>query len=297
MKKYPIFFLLAIIILIVSVITPNAVYASLPKVKYIKAVKTNAIKTVSVLGKIKSNKENTQTANCVYFVDSVLINTGDYVKKGERILKIDLEKTNLIYAKNNARYSGELYVTSDFEGTVSSVFIADNSIINENATIFNVIDTDDLCASLMLNEDVFSKIKIGQNAKISGSAFKKEFDAKIISIGAVANQVSASPVFVEAIAKIHNPDKSLKHGFNIKAKITTKKLKDVIIIPSHCILQEETLEFVYKLEENKAKKVYVKTSSITAKGTTIKSGITSGDLIITNPDAIEKDETLVSLEE
>ncbi|MBQ5590684.1 MAG: hypothetical protein IIU65_03290, partial [Clostridia bacterium] len=55
MKKYPIFFLLAIIILIVSVITPNAVYASLPKVKYIKAVKnpyaisSNAI--VTALGK------------------------------------------------------------------------------------------------------------------------------------------------------------------------------------------------------------------------------------------------------
>ena len=79
--------------------------------------------------------------------------------------------------------------------------------------------------------------------------------------------------------------------------ITTEKLKNVIIIPSSCISQDDSGEFVYKLIYNKAEKVYIKTKDITSKGTVITSGISDGDYIISNVEDIESDGSYVRKEE
>ena len=85
MKKYPIFFFLSLIMLVVSIYTPEAMYASLPQVNYIKVKKQNANKTITVTGKIESKEENIQTADCVYFISDVLVSSGEKVEKGDNM--------------------------------------------------------------------------------------------------------------------------------------------------------------------------------------------------------------------
>ncbi len=293
MKKYPIFFFLAVIILIASVYTPEAMYASLPKVEYIKAEKQNTKKTITVSGKIAAKEEALQTADCIYVVSDVLVTTGDEVKKGDKILKIDTEQTELIYSENGETYSGTKYITSQYDGVVNNIFIADGCVTTENAQLVSFIDTDNLQATLLIGEDVFSKVKVGQSLTITGSAFEKSYKGSITNIGAVATQNTSSAAYVTATASIEEPDTALKSGFNIKAKIVTETLKDVLIIPSNCVSQDDNGEFVYRLNGNKSEKVYIKTDEITSKGTIITSGINEGDYIITNPDSVAKDDEYV----
>lgn len=293
MKKYPIFFFLAVIILIASVYTPEAMYASLPKVEYIKAEKQNTKKTITVSGKIEAKEEALQTADCIYVVSDVLVTTGDEVKKGDKILKIDTEQTELIYSENGETYSGTKYITSQYDGVVNNIFIADGCVTTENAQLVSFIDTDNLQATLLIGEDVFSKVKVGQSLTITGSAFEKSYKGSITNIGAVATQNTSSTAYVTATASIEEPDTALKSGFNIKAKIVTETLKDVLIIPSNCVSQDDNGEFVYRLNGNKSEKVYIKTDEITSKGTIITSGINEGDYIITNPDSVAKDDEYV----
>lgn len=293
MKKYPIFFFLAVIILIASVYTPEAMYASLPKVEYIKAEKQNTKKTITVSGKIEAKEEALQTADCIYVVSDVLVTTGDEVKKGDKILKIDTEQTELIYSENGETYSGTKYITSQYDGVVNNIFIADGCVTTENAQLVSFIDTDNLQATLLIGEDVFSKVKVGQSLTITGSAFEKSYKGSITNIGAVATQNTSSAAYVTATASIEEPDTALKSGFNIKAKIVTETLKDVLIIPSNCVSQDDNGEFVYRLNGNKSEKVYIKTDEITSKGTIITSGINEGDYIITNPDSVAKDDEYV----
>lgn len=297
MKKYPFFFFAAMIILIASICTPEVMYASLPKVEYIKAEKQSTEKTVTVSGKIKSEQENTQTADCAYIVSEVLVNAGDNIEKGDRILKVDTENTEKIYLQNGATYNGGLYITSDYSGTVNTVYVAKGATTTENTQLISIIDTDNLCAVLMIGEDVFSQIKIGQTLTITGSAFEGSYDGKITQIGAVATQSATSAVYVEAITEIESPDSKLKPGFNIKARIVINTKENALIIPSNCVSQDDNGEFVYKLNSNKVEKVYIKTGDITSKGTEIKSGIKDGEYIIANPESIEKDNSYVSFEE
>ena len=271
MKKYPIFFFLALIILITCVYTPEAMYASLPQVEYIKLSRKNTQKTVTVTGKIESKEEKVQTADCVYVISKVLVSSGDKINKGDRILEVDTEK----------------YISSQFSGTVNNIFVDEDCVTTENAQLISVINTDSLCASLLIGEDVFSKVAVGQSLSITGSAFEKSYEGTITSIGAVATQSTSSAAYISATADIKNPDSDLKPGFNIKAKIITEKIDKALISPSGCILQDDNGEFVYRLIGNKAEKTYIKTGDITKDGTIILSGINEGEIIAANPENIE----------
>lgn len=141
-------------------------------------------------------------------------------------------------------------------------------------------------ANLFIGEDVFSKIKKGQNLTISGSAFEKTYKGKITSIGEVANGED-SIAYVQATAKISNPKRQLKSGFNIKANVITKKIKNKIIIPSNSILQDKKGEYIYKINKAKAEKVYIKTGEITDKGTVIKTNLKENDYIVLNPEKLK----------
>lgn len=146
-------------------------------------------------------------------------------------------------------------------------------------------DTDgSLYAGLYIGEDIFPKIKCGQKIEISGSAFgEKEYKGEVEEIGEVFDNNSAVTC-VLGKAKILNKDDKLKVGFNIKARVTVKNIKNAVILPSDCIVQDDKGEFVYKVIGNTVEKKYIKTGEITADGTIIKSGIKENEYIVTNPE-------------
>ncbi len=290
MRKKPIFFLISVIILSISLYTPEAIYASLPKVNYIKAESKSAEKNVSVVGKIISKKEENQTADYPYVIKDVLVNVGDTVKKGDKILTIDYQKTKILFAQKELNYTGGEDVIADFSGTINGLFVQPGAVTAENSQLMTIIDTSSLCASLNISEDIFPLIKKGQKVTISGSALgKKTYDGKIVKIGAIATQNSAFGTYVTAIAKINNPDSNLKVGFNIKAKIRVKKINKALILPSNCISQDDGGEFVYKLVNATAKKHYIKTDEITTKGTVVTDGVKIGEYIVSNPTGFNKE--------
>lgn len=298
MKKSPFFFFVALVILITAVCTPEVMYASLPKVDYIKITKTDIEKTVSVSGKIASNKENIQTADGIYIISEVLVHVGDYVRKNDKIIKINTEKTEMLYKAKGISYTGSDYITSDFEGTVSNIFAQEEMTTAENIQLISIIDNNDLCAKLYISEDVFSQIKKGQKCNISGSAFgDKTYSAKITNIGEVATQNNGLETAVLATAEFENKDELLKSGFNIKAKITTDTFKNKIIIPSGCVSQDDNGEYVFKLNQNKVNKTYIKIGDITSKGTIVLKGLDENDYIVSNPQSVEKDNSYVSVKE
>ena len=281
MKKHPFFFVFALIILIFAILTPNIMYNNLPKVNYIKANKQTAVKTVTVNGKINAENEYNQFAQSPIYIDKILVSEGEKVTEGDKLFKITSQ-------------TGE-YITSKFDGTINKILVKAESFYEQNTPLINIIDTSNLFASLLIGENVFQKIKIGQSLNLTGNAFSKDYKATITKISASATDNNSIGTFIEAKAKIENPDEKLKPGFNIKAKIITKTLKDVIILPSNVISQDNKGEFVYKLNQNKAKKVYIKTDDITHKGTIIKSGIKQDEYIISNPQDIQKDNSYISL--
>lgn len=286
MKKYPFCFLAAAVFLSISVCTPQVMYASLPKVTYIKAEQKSTEKTVNVNGKIMSDNIAVQTADTKFVVGEVLVNIGDTIKQGERILKIDTEQTQLL-CLNEGGYSGETYITAVQSGSVESIFVSKGMTVAENNQLISLIDINSLCAQLSVSEDIISEIKVGQKLTVSGNAFKnKTYDGEIKSIAAVATNDNGSVSVVNVTAKINNPDEKLKPGYSCKAKIVTKKIKNALIIPSQCVAQDDNGEYVYKLNGSKSQKIYVKTGEITKEGTIIKEGIKKDEYIISNPQAV-----------
>lgn len=298
MKKKPMFFLLAAVILIVSIYTPDAVYASLPKVDYVKAEVKSTQKSVTVSGKITSEKTKIQTADCPYVIKEVLVNVGDTVKKGDKIITIDYQKTKILFAQRELNYTGGETVEADFSGTINSLFVQPGAVTSENSQLLTIIDTSSLCATLNISEDVYPLIKKGQQVIISGNALgNKTYTGKIKKIGAIATQNATSGTSVAAIVKINNPDSRLKVGFNIKAKIRIKTIKNALIVPSECVSQDDNGEFVYKLVNATASKHYIKTDEITENGTIVKSGVKKGDYIVSNPTSLQNDISDVKLGE
>ncbi|MBQ4155527.1 MAG: HlyD family efflux transporter periplasmic adaptor subunit [Clostridia bacterium] len=281
MKKHPFFFVFALIVLIFAIVTPNMMYSSLPKVNYIKANKQSAVKTITVSGKINAENEYNQFADEPIFIDEILVNEGEKVTKGDKLFKVTSQNKK--------------YIASKFSGTINKILVKAGTFCEQNTPLINIIDTSNLYATLLIGENVFQKIKIGQKLNLTGNAFSGNYKATITKLGATATDNATSGTFVEAVAKLQNPDENLKPGFNVKAKIITKTLKDVILLPSNVISQDNQGEFVYKLNQNKAQKVYIKTDDITRKGTIIKNGVKADDYIISNPWEVQKDNSYISL--
>ncbi len=228
MKKYPLLFLLSVVILVLFVSAPDVTHASLPQVLYTKVEKEDVKITVNVQG------------------------------------KLGFEDDKQTVAPQNSLFDTQFYQTT----TTTTTAKKDQKLV----------------AWLDLSEDVCSKIKVGQNVSITGSAFdNKSYKAEIVEISDTAYTSATGVVFVQAKAEISNPDKHLKSGYNIKGKIVVKELFGALVIPSQSILQDDDGEYVYKLYNSNSTKTYIKTGEVTSQGTVVRKGLEHTDYIVTNP--------------
>ena len=71
---------------------------------------------------------------------------------------------------------------------------------------------------------------------------------------------------------------------SVNAKIRTKTIKNALILPYECILQDKNnKEYVFCIEDGLAKKRFISTGHELDDGIEVKAGIKSTDEVIINP--------------
>ncbi|MCL2754388.1 MAG: efflux RND transporter periplasmic adaptor subunit [Oscillospiraceae bacterium] len=143
------------------------------------------------------------------------------------------------------------------------------------------------------------RVKIGQNAKISGAAFEDNvYTAKVYDIGlsAVTQQGEfGRETVVEVVLKIDNPHAGnsaeesrgqLRSGNTARACIHVGETQKIFTLPYTAIMQDRQGEYVFVLEGHSVLRRNIATGVELSDGTQILAGLSGSDRVIAHPNAV-----------
>ncbi len=295
---------LAIVSAAAVLASPTIVKSALPKAYLAQRQTVEYTEYVNATGEIVSADSVDINANMPLIVEEVYYQSGDSVKLGDALIKVDKENTAKSMMELN-EYSSiaslgagttitdyasilELIpetIHSDYNGTVSSVNVKKGSLVNADGTIMTLSGTQPLTIQSYITENRISKINIGQKVDIASSAFGDlTYTGHVSSIADIAtkeyNGTSQETVVEVTIAFDSFDANVIKSGFTTNLKICVSDTREINIIPYEALFSDEFGEYVYIFENGCAKKCQVTTGVEIPEGIEVLSGIKSTDMII-----------------
>lgn len=143
----------------------------------------------------------------------------------------------------------------------------------------------DMTVSVLISENDISKVKVGQEAVITGNAFPdREYTGKVKSIAPTAVKYTSGTVSataVQTIINLEDCDKDIRAGYTAKAEIFTSEPSSIAVLPYEAIKADsEGNEYVFVYENGTAVRRDVVTGLETGDGVEIVSGLSSEDRVI-----------------
>ncbi len=221
--------------------------------------------------------------------NDILQEEHDQISMQHQLANIELEQANL-QKESIETEQADLTVTSDVKGTILSVNekVSSQGEASEQA-IIRIGSLNNLVVEGTISEYETLNIKKDQSVTLTSDAVAdEEWTGKVSYIGDLPEEDSTMgmeagedsvvyPIRVTLDEKI-----DLKPGFNMLIDIITSK-EEVDTLPIAAVQQEDDANYVYIVQDGKAKRVDVKVGAVDTEKMEIKDGISADDdVIITN---------------
>lgn len=189
---------------------------------------------------------------------------------------------NLKYATIYSPFAGIVAeATPSFAGANVGIGGASYIVVNPQTTYFEseIAETD------------LSKVKVGQKVKLTLDAYPDEtIDGMIGNIGVVAfTSSTGGNAYSIRVNLPANLELKYKVGMEGDMDIILETINDVLKVQTSAIVNEDTLNYVWVYESGRVKKVEVEIGGNSDEETEIKSGISEGVKIISEPSNKFKD--------
>lgn len=314
MKKY---IILTLTTLSVILIIFASGYSKVSEIEYVSAVKiekTTAVEKLNYNGTVEYNNAIVCTSGGTGVVQSVMVNNGDYVEKGDPVLTVyqtdtELTRSDIMsyassgnYDELTSLFDGDIAVKvyeAESSGLVSSLDVTEGSVFQKGQALFKVSPEQSFQVQINVLEKDVPRIKVGQKVSIDCKALSNILCGKVKSIGRSASQVSTSmgkETTVKVLISIDDSDPDIKSGYTAVCSITLSEKKDTLLIP-YCSVKEEDngKNYVYYVNDNKIQKRYISFGTEYSNGLEIKKGLNDGDIIVYDASSIgEADNTVVN---
>ncbi len=196
-------------------------------------------------GTIESGAETALRAEVSGEVDYIGAKDGDYVKKGQLIVRLTNRsvtnslKNNQISVKSNQKTLDNYNITSPINGTViTKNSKAGDKIDNGNSqTVMMVVaDMTKMKFTISVDELDIADVKLGQTAYVDADALPdRTFEAKVTSIASEGTS-SGDGVTVFTVELTIDEPGELKSGMNVNANIMINEAYDVVAIPEEALV-------------------------------------------------------------
>lgn len=212
----------------------------------------------------------------------------DQIKLEQQMTNIELEQANL-QKESIASQIEDLTVTADVDGTVLT--------INEEAvsqgqmaeqSIIRIGSLDDIIVEGEISEYDTLNIAVDQEVTLTSDAIPdEEWKGKVSFIGDLPEETGLEleqqdETVTYPIRVTVGEDINLKPGFNMLIEIVTSENK-VNTLPINAVQQEDDKNYVFIVENGKAKRVEVKIGSVDSEKMEITEGVNKDDEVIVNP--------------
>ncbi len=320
--KLKIFFVLLTLI-VISVMwykSPLYEYSNRCTVSIVSPKQSTLYNSIIVKGKVEEGDRNSIRLEQTAKIEKVNISLGDKVNKGDVLFSIgetneaiNLQAvSNILPDINNIQ---NFYIPKSFtpaikstskvvapaSGIITQLDIQEGDIAIGQLPIAVISDFDKLLVRVPVSELYIKEVKVGQEAEITGEAFKgKKYAAIVEEISPTAKQktslTGAGETTVDVLLKITSRNTELKPGYTVNVKIFTDIHEKALSIPYSCIIQEGDTEYVFVLKGEKIHKTVIKTGFELENVVEIKDGISRKDKIVSNPTHELHDKAAVKIE-
>lgn len=200
------------------------------------------------------------------------VKLGQKISKGDVIAVIDPAVTG----GNFSLYQ----LTAPISGTVLTPAVQTGSIVSTESRITVIGDLNSLQIVSYIPERYYGKIKPGIDAELSVEAYGQEkFSAMITEVSPVVDEVSRT---FEVVLKLKDKENKIVAGMFADITIFLEKINDFISVPENCLLVRDGEKFVYVVtSENTARLQKIETSRKVNRRVLVESGLSEGDLVIT----------------
>lgn len=210
-------------------------------------------------------------------VQTAYIEAGEWVEKGQKLLKLHEAKTR---AANADWIDFGRYVYADKSGTVTFVAAADGKTVAADAPLAAVAAGQDMRVRIKVPEANVKDIAVGSAVTITGSGLSGEYSGKVDRIYKIGTKNVGGSTTVDALITFDNADEGVILGFSVKVSIVTDHKENSLVVPFSAAQNDAGGDYVYLIEKDKAQKAYFEHDEICESGFVVKSGLSEGQTVI-----------------
>src|SRR5699024_6871289 len=232
-------------------------------------------------------------------LDELKVKNGDNVKKDDDLAVIKSE-------------AGEQTIEAPKKGVVANMPDSTGGMVSNEEPFAMIIDIDDIkiqATATQKMRDLFKKDKevkveknkdkakkkmsdlIKTNQEVTVEIDNEEYTGKVMALDPLTNENGE----YELNVKVENEDDKIKIGESAKITVDKTLEKDVLIVPSEAIVTSEEEDFVYIVEDDKAKQIKVDIVESQTKETAIKGEIKAEDNVVINGQSLLSDDVEVDV--
>lgn len=177
---------------------------------------------------------------------------------------------------------GKTTMYAPFSGVISQKTADVGMNVLPGQQVFKLVTLDRVYVTFSVPENEVASLKIGLTVRFAVSALdNRAFTARITEIGVAADPLSHT---YKVKAVLANPGGRLMPGMvcDVQMEQGTDNGDGRIVIPVNCVqLDADNRRFVWVVQGGKAYQRYITTGDFTDNGVVVNSGLTDGDLLIT----------------
>ncbi len=227
------------------------------------AERKTILNTIIKTGEVKTSSEEKLELHTSYYLEEIYITKNEYIEAGSNILK----------------YTNGTYLKAPYNCVITAINVPQTGELCSSKNTITIKATDTLQTTLTIAEDELSKVKIGNEAKITiGALDSKEYTGYVTKISSSAQYSSSGSKFTVTVE--FNNDAKILIGMTAKTAIVLEKAENIIAVPKEAVTVSGSKSYITIInDDGTTKKEIVETGVSNDAYTEIKSGIEEGQKI------------------
>ena len=169
-------------------------------------------------------------------------------------------------------------ITSPIDGKIDEIYPKTGELAGPQTPFARIINTSELYINADVSEAFFNKIKVGDDVQVR---FPYQGDTLNVKVNYKGNYINPNNRTFKIHCSLTKEKKALPPNLLAVLRLRNELVEKTLVIPNNVIQNDGKNDFVYVVKDEKAHKKVVKTAQTYQVKTVISSGLSVGDMLVT----------------
>ncbi|MCP1677029.1 membrane fusion protein (multidrug efflux system) [Natronocella acetinitrilica] len=172
----------------------------------------------------------------------------------------------------------ERYIRAPFDGVTGLREVSTGAFVSAGTPLTTLDDIGRLRLEFSVPERFLGLLRSGLAVSAESVGFEgRDFSGEVRRVGARVDPVSRS---VRVQSELQNDDRLLRPGMFMTVRMVLDRNDDAVLVPEEALLPEGERVFLFRINDEKAERVQVRTGVRRDGLVEITDGISAGDLVV-----------------